>query len=566
MLMPLQDSTVDIDRCFARPPQEDQVPTLVRPKPSLALRHGRSGGGAFVSAAELIAAALALGAREVTGWSPAEAMLSRSASKVPAGRLAELRRAIDAGEDPLGDAFCRLRSPAQRRTQGATYTPAAVVAAMLDMAEANQPPERIVDPGTGSGRFVVAAGRRFPKARLLGIELDPLAALVARAHLAAAGMAERSEVCVADFCRTPLPDARRTLFLGNPPYVRHHDLTAEAKHWLSTTALSLGLRASRLAGLHLHFLLAIASQAAPGDRGVLIMADQWLDVNYGRLARELLLGPLGVHSIKIIEPTVAAFADAQTTAAIVRFEVGTVPTHVELARVAQLDELASPIASVRLPREQLAAASRWSPLSRPAVRRPAGFVELGEVCRVSRGQATGANQVWIEGAGGVDLPARFLFPCVTRARELFALSGALDDSSTLRRVVDLPGELDLLDKVEREQVERFLRTARAAGVAEGYLARHRKAWWSVGLLPPAPLLATYMARRPPAFVRNRVAARNLNIAHGIYPRQPLSEAALEALRIALTQAGSQHVGRIYAGGLTKFEPREMQRLLVPRPE
>jgi hypothetical protein len=25
-------------------------------------------------------------------------------------------------------------------------------------------------------------------------------------------------------------------------------------------------------------------------------------------------------------------------------------------------------------------------------------------------------------------------------------------------------------------------------------------------------------------------------------------------------------GRTYAGGLTKFEPREMERLLVPRPE
>src|SRR5262249_44538247 len=50
---------------------------------------------------------------------------------------------------------------------------------------------------------------------------------------------------------------------------------------------------------------------------------------------------------------------------------------------------------------------------------PAGHVELGELCRVHRGQVTGANKVWVTSGNPAGLPGRFLFPAVTRASELF---------------------------------------------------------------------------------------------------------------------------------------------------
>jgi hypothetical protein len=88
----------------------------------------------------------------------------------------------------------------------------------------------------------------------------------------------------------------------------------------------------------------------------------------------------------------------------------------------------------------------------------------------------------------------------------------------------------------------------------------------VGLREPAPILATYMARRPPTFVRNLAAARHINIAHGLYPRQALSDVQLNALAHYLSHNVMLAEGRTYAGGLTKFEPREMERLLVPEPK
>ena len=72
-----------------------------------------------------------------------------------------------------------------------------------------------------------------------------------------------------------------------------------------------------------------------------------------------------------------------------------------------------------------------------------------------------------------------------------------------------------------------------------------------------------MARRPPAFVRNPAEARHINIAHGLYPRVDLSPVALDALAQHLRTMVGIGSGRTYSGGLTKFEPKEMERLLVP---
>jgi hypothetical protein len=72
-----------------------------------------------------------------------------------------------------------------------------------------------------------------------------------------------------------------------------------------------------------------------------------------------------------------------------------------------------------------------------------------------------------------------------------------------------------------------------------------------------------MARRPPAFVRNLAGARHVNIAHGLYPREPLPPAALDGLAAYLRWSVTTRQGRTYAGGLIKFEPGELERLLVP---
>ncbi len=521
----------------------------------------------IASERNLVAVAVALGARSVAGWSDAEEQLARHVPPAAPAVVAKAREVILGGADPLGDLFSSIRSAPERRKRGATFTPPALVRSMVDWAAGHAIPARVVDAGAGSGRFLVLAGRRFPWAALLGIELDPLPALLARANLAVWGLARRAQVTLGDYREVPVAPARgKTLFIGNPPYVRHHLLEPQWKQWLVEEAGRRGLSASQLAGLHVHFFLATLTKARPGDYGTFVTAAEWLDVNYGRLVRELFLGDLGGQSIIVLEPKALPFADAATTAAITSFEIGSRPRSVALKRVRAVEELSRPGGGTKVRRERLAAESRWSSLTRPARKDPAGYVELGELCRVHRGQATGANKVWIAGPHSEGLPPSVLFPTVTRARELFEAGPVLRDAERLRRVIDLPADLGAFDKPQRRAIEKFLARARKLGVDRGYLAANRRAWWSVGLREAAPILATYMARRPPAFVRNRAAARHINIAHGLYPREPLNDPLLLRLIEYLSTATSVADGRTYAGGLTKFEPREMERLLVPGPE
>jgi len=514
----------------------------------------------------LASIAFALGGDLVGSLSKPElALVSEQVGRPSAAVLKQLRELILSGGDPLGDAFCLLRSPETRRPVGATYTPGSISEAMIEWAAAEGSPVRVVDPGAGSGRFALAAARRFPRAEILAVELDPLAGLILRANLAVSGLTRRSRVIVSDYRSLDLPRVGgETLFVGNPPYVRHHLIEPRWKEWLSATARSQCLEASQLAGLHVYFFLATASLGRPRDYGSFITSAEWLDVNYGALVRALLLGPLGGESIHVLEPTTIAFEDAATTAAITCFRMGSRPTGIRMRRVKAVEDLDRLHGGQEIKRERFEEERRWTTLTRARRRIPEGYVELGDLCRVHRGAVTGSNTTWVVPTGAlVDLPESVLFPCVTRARELFVAATVLECHDHLRRVIDIPDDLDQVASSDRTRVERFLRAAKRGGAARGYIARHRKAWWSVGLREPAPILATYMARRPPAFVRNEAEARHINIAHGLYPRQPLPERAIIRLAEALRASASTDHGRTYAGGLTKLEPKEMERIAVP---
>lgn len=493
--------------------------------------------------------------------------LTASGGIVAATDLEALRELIRDGHDPLGVDFIKLRSPERRRELGAVYTPQAIVDAMIEwaMAEPGPAPVRIVDPGSGSGRFLLAAASAFPDARLIAVEIDSLAIAILKANAAVAGFGDRLTIHEGDYRTMALPPIEgRTLFIGNPPYIRHHQIADDAKEWFGETAKRLGFRASKLAGLHIHFFLRTREIARSGDFGAFITSSEWMDVNYGSVLRQMLADGLGGSALHVLNASLHPFEGTMTTGAIACFRVGNRPRTFNVRAVTSLDELKPLTDGTSLEWSAVTKATRWSTLVLPEKRKPAGSIELGELFRVHRGQVTGANAVWIAGPDSKDLPERFLFPAITKAREIFDANGALDRLDTLRKVIDLPLDLDSLPAPERRAVDRFLEWARSRNAHGTYIAKHRRAWWTVGLYKPAPIICTYMARRPPAFVRNSAGARHLNIAHGLYPVESLSDEDLEAVIAYLRRTVTTAEGRTYAGGLVKFEPKEIERLHIPK--
>ncbi|MBD3846156.1 N-6 DNA methylase [Bosea sp. SSUT16] len=471
------------------------------------------------------------------------------------------------GEDVFGDAFLSLRSSIARRELGAVYTPAKIIETMITWAKSeNAAPSLVVDPGCGSGSYLVAAAAAFPEARLLGIDIDPLAALMTRARAAVLGFADRLEVRVEDYRKTKLPKvAGATLFIGNPPYVRHHDIEPHWKAWYSATASRLGFKASQLAGLHLHFFLRTREIAQPGDYGAFITSSEWLDTNYGSTLRAMLADGLGGTSVHVIAAEAQPFAEAMTTGAITTFRVGNRPDVLHMRAVASAEDLLGLGSGQPVAWSDATPTARWSEfLQQHRSRRNDDMMELGELFRVHRGQVTGNNAAWIEGIHNAHLPRRFFYPTITKAKDLIKAGAVLSDVSVLRSLLDLPNDLDGLPAQEKKAVEQYLKVLRNLGVHDGYVAKNRRVWWSVNLKQAAPILCTYMARRAPAFVRNRVGARHINIAHGLYPKEQMTDALLDAIALWLGENVTVQGGRTYAGGLTKFEPREVERIRIPR--
>jgi hypothetical protein len=86
----------------------------------------------------------------------------------------------------------------------------------------------------------------------------------------------------------------------------------------------------------------------------------------------------------------------------------------------------------------MASANKWSVFVREQKEPPAGFIELGELFRVHRGQVTGSNEVWIDNDAAHDVPKQFKPITVTSVRELLAAGTELASTKGLHRVIDLP--------------------------------------------------------------------------------------------------------------------------------
>ncbi len=481
-------------------------------------------------------------------------------SRSGAGRitLEDVAPAIRSGRDPLGEHFVECVSPEVRRSQGATFTPPWVVELQLSRIDAICcQPARVIDAGSGSGRYAIAAARRWPRAEVIAIEKDPD---LARAAETTAEIARvRVRVICADYTDVQLPPVNGiTVFVGNPPYVRHHDIGGKGKRWYATTMRRLGLSGSQLAGLHIHFFLKSFLLGRPGDIGSFITSAEWFDNGYGGDMRALFGKMGGSHLIRA-NPTERIFADALTTSVIGEWTVGS-----NLA--VQFSDLVRQQVQPRfvVGRERLVAIGKWPGFGRELPQQGEGTSTLGDFFKISRGQVTGCNPAFIAAPETVALiPKRFLYPCVTDAAEIIQSGGVLRAANRLRCVIDLPADLDELTRSERANVEQYLEVAKRFGAFDSYIAQHRRPWWRVGLKPAPPIIMTYMGRRPPVFARNACDARLLNIAHSLTPLRSMT-IAHEKRWVAWLNANVRIAdGRTYGGGLTKFEPGEAGRIPVP---
>lgn len=479
------------------------------------------------------------------------------------------------GIDVPGEAYEALVSGADRRRAGQFQTPswaADLMAAWL----LQEPCEVLLDPGVGAGRLLFRAARRPEPGpqRLIGLDVDPVSLEMARVNLLVRG-AENFGLRRANFLLASLRE-RPDGLTCNPPYSRHHAIPAEDKEAIHAGfEQRLGLRFSRLAGLHVLFLVRALEIVRDGGRLAFITPAEWLDVNYGRTIKRFVLDCARVEALVIFEHDHLFFDGALTTAAITllrKRSPGAGPTRIVRIprRLPEIEEVLAALAgeATRLSVDtvELTADGKWS---RPGPRHQPRGTPLANLARVRRGIATGCNRFFVisEASRREHLldPAP-LRPCITTPRLIGGNELSLKDIERLPD--DVPRwVLDCRDpKAEHgnDALGKYLRWGMEAHQAHaGYLASRREPWYALERRGDSPILFTYMNRERPRFIRNRARAVPLNTFLIVEPHEGVDEDELwRALNgeHVLRQLANER--RNYGGGLWKLEPAELGGIRV----
>lgn len=444
-------------------------------------------------------------------------------------------------------------------------------------------PLRFLEPAVGSGVFLSALSELPGLANRLtlavGVEIDSAYGNEARRLWTTPPY----EICIEDFAEFSARTENRgrfDLICTNPPYVRHHHISADTKARVqSRIEQELGLRVSGLAGLYVYHMLLAHSVLAEEAVASWLVPSEFLVVNYGQVLRDYLRSRVELLSIHQFNPEEVQFGDALVSSCVVTYRKAS-PGRRSLAYSfgGSLDE---PARREEITFDSPALGRRWD-LQREYRPDVEGVMRLGDLFDVKRGLATGANDFFImesDRATALGLPRKFLRPVLPSPRLIddLVIEADADGVPLLANVGWLLDCTEAPAVLQRDfpALWRYLEEGRMRGVADGYICSHRQPWYSQEQRPPAPILASYMGRTsqrsdtPIRFFRNRSCAVATNVFLNLYPRpflqrqlnaEPDRIDLLHQLLASICLDTLLRNGRAYGGGLHKMEPSELANL------
>ena len=491
-------------------------------------------------------------------------------------RLA-LQADLDAGKDQ-----------AERNRVGQFATPTGLSTDILRCAEeqfAKSEKVRFADPAIGTGAFYSALLAVFPRTRIaaaVGYEIDPHYGVPAAKLWSETGL----DMHLEDFTQAKVPtdSGKFNLLICNPPYVRHHHIANTEKQRLKADARkACGVEINGLAGLYCYFLGLSHSWMAEGGLAGWLIPSEFMDVNYGRSVKRYLLDKVTLLHIHRFDPNDVQFGDALVSSAVVWFRKEA-PRAGHEVRFTYGGSLGDPKMERSVAIETLRCDPKWTryPMKERYVATDTPV--LGDFFKIKRGLVTGNNRYFILSDEEImerELPFEAFRPILPSPRYLPNDEVAADKKGNPildRRLFLL--DCPLMEEEIRSKYPtlwKYLEEGKAQGIAERYICRHRRLWYTQENRPPAPFVCTYLGRsdkkngRPFRFILNCSQATAANVYLMLYPKRPTARALaadptlkrrLWELLNAICPDAMLGEGRVYGGGLHKLEPKELGNVPV----
>ncbi|MBX6376896.1 MAG: hypothetical protein IRZ13_22030, partial [Acetobacteraceae bacterium] len=419
---------------------------------------------------------------------------------------------------------------------------------------------------------------------LLGHEID--AAELATGLEYGLTSEDLGKVVLGDFMRAE-PQRRFAAIVANPPYVRHHRFPAAYKAELRAYGrLATGHVLDGRAGLHVFFLIKALTLLAPGGRLAFLVP---ADTCEGRFAPALwswIAANFRIEGAVTFAPDASPFPRVDTNPVVLLLRNAPPADALWWARVRRTGTpdlgawcdcgLGAWDSADLVAVERSVGEAMRTGLTRPppaAEEEAEDCVPFGRLFRTMRGIATGDNDFFFLDARRIaefGLPLYLFRRAIGRTRDLTGACLTRRDLDAL----DRRGRPTYLLSLGRERpedlpaaVRAYLRKGEALGLPDRPLIAQRSPWYRMEVRPPPPWLFAYLGRRSCRFIRNLAGAVPLTGFLCVYPREGLDldlDAATAVLNDERTLAKLPLVAKSYGGGALKVEPRNLERLPIPR--
>jgi adenine-specific DNA-methyltransferase len=459
-----------------------------------------------------------------------------------------------------------LKGREERYRLGQFFTPQAIAeymaAAALEVA-----PATVLDPGVGGGVLLraLAGGDR----RLFGLDVDPDAVELASESL------PNAEIVVGDFLAAsawPLSEQTFDVVIANPPYIRHHNLSADHKALAQHYAARLGRKVSSLSGSYVYFFLEALLRLNEGGRLVFITPTEFLDVRYGQAVKEALLDCCDIDEVLVLEMDELAFEGVLTTSAITVATRRAQPSRRYRLVEGKMNGGIKLGSEVTLAAEDAPPYLPWTPLTPTRAARILELTgdrtdKLGDYLRVRRGIATGDNSFFCLTEAEVaewKIPRDYLVPVVLGSKDLPA-NGTLDRAYRDERLAAGARGWLLWCHAPKEtlppSLQLYIEHGEAMGLRGKFNCKNRKPWYGVEPVDPPDFFVTYMSRDRARFIRNGVGARCMTSLLNVWAKPGVDVDELQAeLQDPQMARLLREFGRTYGGGLGKIEPGDVLRV------
>lgn len=477
-----------------------------------------------------------------------------------------------------------------KRALGAYYTPLPAAQALTRWAIRSRS-DRILDPSFGGCAFFAASidrlaelGSRDPFGQLSGVDIDPGAKSFLR-KLPGYRARPGTFKIETDFLNVdPRRDSRWAVdvIVGNPPYIRHHALTASQVAIGQRSAASHGFTLSKSASYWSYFVLHSLAFVREGGRLAMVLPVSLLNADYAQSVVAALRQCFARTRLVALEERL--FADAQEASVLVLAEgARQAGGRVELSKVRTIDEIHGLIAADRLPqgtaigddcndwRSQFLSATDRALYSCLSDRDD--VVPLSEFAKVSVGLVTGCNSFFVlqpSEADALGIAERHLARVVCSATQLRGLCFSREDEQRSRLHNDPCFLLVVAKGRQPRAVQDYLASESGREARRRYKCSLRDPWYRLTDTNAPDAFLTCVNGQQPRIVRNDARSVCTNALHRLWWRQGLepTDARLVVLSFLSSLSGlsAEIVGRSYGGGALKLEPGDARRVIVARPQ